>query len=439
MLQTLIFIPIETASGIPIFGFGILLALWAIGSITLLAWLIRTQGFNADTRAYLPVLAVLGLVIYFLPRVVGEEQGLPIRGYGVMLLLAVSAGVGLFIRRAWRRGYDPELMLSLAFWCFVSGIVGARLFYVVEYWDRQFAKPTFIETAKAVLNFSQGGLVVFGSFIGAAIAALIFVRRHRLPALEIGDLIAPCLAIGLAIGRIGCFFNGCCFGGYCEYPWSVQFPWGSPPHLRQVEQGDVALHGIGFEGRPQDQPVVSTVEPGSPAALAGLNPGDRIEAALIAPPGGEVVRYRTPTIDTVQNALLDARQDGTTVTLIRARTGSSADETLPASFTVAKPLPKSRPIHPTQLYSSIDALLLLLVLLAWEPFQRRTGELLALVLSLHSLSRFLLEQIRIDEAGIFGTPFSISQLISIAAFAGALILWAYILRQPTSRLAPAAS
>src|SRR4029079_15885832 len=112
--------------------------------------------------------------IYALPSVVGEEQGLPIRGYGVMLLLAVSSAVALLVHRAKRRGYEPELILSLAFWLFLAGIVGARMFYLIEYWQPQFHKETLAETLKAVLNITQGGLVVFGSLIGGAVAALIF-------------------------------------------------------------------------------------------------------------------------------------------------------------------------------------------------------------------------------------------------------------------------
>ena len=99
MRQTLFYIPTQI-DGVPLFGFGILLAAWAIGSLALLAYLVRKQGFNSDTKAYLPVLGLLGVFIYALPSVVGEEQGLPIRGYGVMLLLAVSSAVALLVHRA---------------------------------------------------------------------------------------------------------------------------------------------------------------------------------------------------------------------------------------------------------------------------------------------------------------------------------------------------
>ncbi len=79
MRQTLFYIPTEVF-GIPLFGFGLLLAVWAMASVALLVYLVRKQGFNADTKAYLPVLGLLGLFIYALPMIVGEDRGLPIRG-----------------------------------------------------------------------------------------------------------------------------------------------------------------------------------------------------------------------------------------------------------------------------------------------------------------------------------------------------------------------
>ena len=98
-------------------------------------------------------------------------------------------------------------------------------------------------------------------------------------------------------------------------------------------------------------------------------------------------------------------------------------------WTLTATLPRSIPVHPAQLYSAIDCFLLMFVLLAYEPFQRRNGELLAMLLTFHPISRFLLEIVRIDEAAMFGTGLSISQLISVVALAGAGVLWAYILRQ----------
>src|SRR5438105_1724983 len=114
-----------------------------------------------------------------------------------MLLMGVLSGVALAHFRARRMGLDPEMIISLAMWIFLAGIAGARIFYIIEYW-RDFQKPTFFETIGAMLNFTQGGLVVFGSAMGAGAALIVFTRRHRLPGLALADLIAPSLMLGLA-------------------------------------------------------------------------------------------------------------------------------------------------------------------------------------------------------------------------------------------------
>ena len=139
MLQTLFHIP-EQIGGVPMYGFGLLLAVWAIASVGLLAWLGWRQGFTADTWGYVPVLLIVGIAIaWVLPHVSQPGEGLPIRGYGVMLLLGVVSGTALSAWRGRRRGVDPEKIVTLIFWGFVPGIIGARLFFVVEYWP-QFVK-----------------------------------------------------------------------------------------------------------------------------------------------------------------------------------------------------------------------------------------------------------------------------------------------------------
>ena len=417
MRSTLFHIPAEVA-GIPMFGYGLLLGLWAVGSVLLLVWLVRRQGFNADTRGYVPVLALLGLVIAYLLPAISDPQGLPIRGYGMMLLVAVVSGVGMGMYRARRMGINPELIMSLAFWLFVSGLVGARMFYLIEYWDKLIAGKSFAQQFAAVVSINEGGLVVYGMLVVGGLALIAFIYRYRVPGLALSDLIAPSVVLGLGLGRIGCFLNGCCFGGPCDLPWAVSFPAGSGPHEQQIRLGQV--YGLLVVADRDDRPTIAEVQAGTPAAEVGLQPGDRIDSMSGHP---------VDTLAEAQQELGEAFITGGTLELATTR-GIHRLSALPGTHE------RSRPVHPTQLYSAIDAFLLCAFLIAYYPFRRCDGEVTALTLTLHPLSRFVLEIIRTDEGPVFGTGLSISQNISLVVLVVGVGLWIHAFRQPRGSVWP---
>jgi phosphatidylglycerol:prolipoprotein diacylglycerol transferase len=411
VLQTLFVIPKEIA-GAPVFGFGWLLAVWAVVGLVMLAWLVWRYGFTGEVLGYIPLLVLVGAAIMWLLPALCKGGGLPIRSYGVMLLVAVLSATALTVRRARRVGLEADLILSLAFWLFVPGIVGARLFYIIEYWSA-YQRATLRESLAAAVNITEGGLVVYGSLIGAMVGLVWFVRKNRLPALPICDLIAPSIMLGLAIGRIGCLLNGCCFGGTCDLPWAITFPPGSPPYESQVARGWMV--GMRYVVDPEThQLVVGRVDPDSPADKAGLKRGDH------------VVRVNdddVPTIGRLERVLHDtfhARQP----VVIETALGRRVE--IPAG-----PLPaRSLPVHPAQPYATINALLICLLLLAYAPFRRRDGELFALLLTIYPVTRFLLEIIRTDESAVFGIGLTISQSLSLLMLPAVGVLWFYILRQP---------
>jgi len=419
--------------GVPIFGFGVLLAIWAAASAVTLVGLVRRYGWSGETWSWVPVLLLLGAAIVVLPHVFPD--GLPVRGYGVMLLAGILAGVGLAMYRARQVGLDPDIFLSMAVWLVVSGVIGARLFYVVEYWDEKFAGKTPRQTLLEILNVPEGGLVIYGGFIGASIGIWYFVRRHKLPLLAMADLVAPSLMIGLALGRIGCLLNGCCYGGQTEWPWAVTFPKYSsrfetgnsngalrfsPPYADQAARGE--LHGFRLESRDDGSAVAARVNFGSPADVAGLKVGDSIRAI-----DGEPIESLARAKDLIFQNFLS--QQTLRLTL---RGGETIEIASPA------PPARSRPVHPTQIYSAIDAALLSWLLWSYYPFRRRDGEALALLLTIHPMTRFLLEVIRTDEPAVFGTGMSISQNISILLLAAAGLLWWQLSRQPRGVVWPLA-
>jgi phosphatidylglycerol:prolipoprotein diacylglycerol transferase len=459
--QTLFYIPNEIA-GYDLFGFGLLLAVWTVFSVVLVAWLVRRQGFNDDTKSYLPLLVLVGVVIAFvMPALAQDAEGLPIRGFGVMLLSAVALGGWMAVHRARQMGLDPEIIFSLAFWLFLFGIIGARTFYIVQKWD-EFHDPrdTLLETVASVLNVTQGGLVVYGSVLGATIALFVFARRNQLSAMALGDLVAPSLMLGLAIGRVGCFMNGCCYGGACSLPWAVTFPWGSPPHARQVQTGEINLgeilagrhplsadprqletrvvdwHGIMLPNDPQARPILEAVFADSPAQRQGLEPGQTIATinglpirtagqarmALVFP------HFRLRKAD--QPAGLGPLLSTDKVVLT---TAENPDREL--AWTLRASPARSRPVHPTQLYSTIDALILCGLLWFYYPFRRRDGEVLALMITVYPITRYLIEVIRTDELPVF-LGMTISQNISLLLLLLAAGLWFYLLRQPRGTAYP---
>jgi len=136
-----------------------------------------------------------------------QIAGFQIRTYSLMLLLAFVAGIlllWLILKR--RTLINPAVVSDLAFWVIIGVVIGARLAYVFMHW------PQFADNPAGIFKIWEGGAVYYGGFILAIIFGLIFLWRKKIPALPLLDAIAPAIALGEGIGRIGCFLNGCCFG-----------------------------------------------------------------------------------------------------------------------------------------------------------------------------------------------------------------------------------
>ena len=238
-------------------------------------------------------------------------------------------------------GVEPEVILSLAFWMILPAIVGARAFYVTEYWSEQYW-PVYGEKGLAalllaVVNVANGGLVIYGGFFGGVVGLVAFFWKYRVPLLATADLVAPSLMLGLAIGRIGCLLNGCCYGGACDLPWAVTLS-RRQSRLRQPgrPRRHVRLH---LERQPEGgadraDGRCPTRRPTTPAC----GPATACEASATR-------RDATTNADAHRAlARLFAEQEDR-----RPRRGGRAAI---LRLSAIAPPARSHPVHPTQLYST---------------------------------------------------------------------------------------
>lgn len=136
---------------------------------------------------------------------------LSVYSYGFMLVVAFSLSSWLACEEAKKQQVNPEIVFNLLFAVFIFGVIGARIFYVIENIGYYFKNPL------EIIMLQYGGLSWFGGLILGTVSGAIYLRKRRLDSYRILDLVAPFIALGQALGRIGCLLNGCCFGKVSLY------------------------------------------------------------------------------------------------------------------------------------------------------------------------------------------------------------------------------
>jgi len=126
--------------------------------------------------------------------------------YGLMLVVAFAVSSFLAGRQAKREGIDPEKIFNLSLVVFIFGVIGARIFYVAENIGYYAKNP--LES----IMLQHGGLSWFGGLLLGFILGVAYLKKNKLAVYKICDFVIPYVALGQAIGRIGCFLNGCCYG-----------------------------------------------------------------------------------------------------------------------------------------------------------------------------------------------------------------------------------
>jgi phosphatidylglycerol:prolipoprotein diacylglycerol transferase len=365
-----------------------------------------------------------------------SATGVPIYGFGMMLFLAFILCTWLAGRRAQREGVRKEVIQDLAIWLFIGGILGARVTYVL-YHDHPASVGQFFWLLPQIWN---GGIILYGAVLGGLagylLAYYLVLRGQAVSTWMIADIVAPSVALGLALGRVGCFLNGCCFGGVAcpECPTllgsasppglltlngdahglpvaEAHFPLSSPPWMEVVSKGQQTAAGFTIREQEPPLPVVGVVDPDSAARAAGLRAGDLIVRA----DGQEIDNY---------NDLWKAvgAPSGAGHTELRLVVGRGGEEVELQPFR-----PRTIGVHPTQLYETVSMVLLLLLLLAYEPFRRNAGELAGLLMVGYGAHRFVNELLRADER-----PVGFERYGSILLVAAGVVLWIWRRRLATA-------
>lgn len=143
----------------------------------------------------------------------------PVNAYGVFLALAFLSAIFVTVRLAVRDGLPKEKIYDLCLWLLLSSLVGSKLLMLLT-------EPEYRQNPLLLfsLDFLRSGGVFYGGLLGAIIAGYILMRRGKLPWWKTADACAPGIALGSVLGRLGCFFAGCCWGKPTTLPWGVSFP-----------------------------------------------------------------------------------------------------------------------------------------------------------------------------------------------------------------------
>jgi len=144
-----------------------------------------------------------------------------IHSYGLLLAVGFLLAIQIFVSRGKRRGISEDSLHTVSLVILILAIVGGRGLFVLTHWS-DYQKDLW-----GIFRLWEGGLMLYGGYILAIAGSIAYVRRMGLPLWRAADAAAPAMALGIGIGRLGCFLNGCCFGLPTNLPWGVKFPAGS--------------------------------------------------------------------------------------------------------------------------------------------------------------------------------------------------------------------
>src|SRR5215210_7388338 len=168
--------------------------------------------------------------------------------YGVLVAIAFLLAIWVTVKLGKRVGLRSDLITNLAVYCALTGMIGAKLLMFIFDWKLYASDPSQIFTFSTLqaAGVYQGGLLL------SLLTAFLYMHRMKMPKLLTADVFAPGLALGHAVGRLGCFSAGCCWGQQCDRSWAVTFrnpdaheltgvPLGIPLHPTQLYEAGAEL------------------------------------------------------------------------------------------------------------------------------------------------------------------------------------------------------
>src|SRR5215471_432985 len=170
--------------------------------------------------------------------------------YGVLLAAAYLLGLQFALVRARSRGLDRQRVMDLGIWIIVSALAGAKLLLLATGFRH------YTDSPRGLLDLARSAGVFYGGLIGAVAVAFVYMRWHKMPLWTTTDVFAPGIALGHAVGRLGCLMAGCCFGRPTSVPWAITFhnpaaalnsdtPLGVPLHPTQLYEAGAELAILG--------------------------------------------------------------------------------------------------------------------------------------------------------------------------------------------------
>lgn len=299
-----------------------------------------------------------------------------VKGYGTMMVIGFLAASFVMQRLSKRDGLNPVITTNAALYSLIAGVIGARVFFVVHH-IREF-KGSFLK----VFEIWNGGLEFLGGVILAIAFLFVYLKRAKVPVKRTLDIMAIGLMLALAFGRMGCVLNGCCWGKPTDLPWGIRFPYGSFAYTSQINANPERGRETPHLGIPhQDYCVLSDLD--------GM-------------------WYPKPFEE-----LTDAQKEEVTHGEYRCL-----------------------PVHPSQAYASLSALLISGILYGlWRRARAKPGTLFGrsgvgfgFMFLLYGLARYLLELTRDDNPFEWGT-LTVSQIIGLGMMAIGTVLMVVFARQ----------